>query len=37
MRVYLKTFGCRVNQYETEGLREKLLADGVTTAAKEGK
>jgi threonylcarbamoyladenosine tRNA methylthiotransferase MtaB len=32
MKVFFKTFGCRVNQYETEGLREKLLKDGVTTA-----
>ncbi|MEE8424201.1 MAG: tRNA (N(6)-L-threonylcarbamoyladenosine(37)-C(2))-methylthiotransferase MtaB [Elusimicrobiota bacterium] len=37
MRVYFKTFGCRVNQYETEGLREKLLGDGVTTAVKDYK
>lgn len=26
--VYLKTFGCRVNQYETEGLREALSSGG---------
>jgi len=25
-RIYLKTFGCRVNQSETEGLRRELLA-----------
>ena len=24
MRVYFKTFGCRVNQYETESLRRRL-------------
>ncbi|MBI2361939.1 MAG: tRNA (N(6)-L-threonylcarbamoyladenosine(37)-C(2))-methylthiotransferase MtaB, partial [Elusimicrobia bacterium] len=32
MRAYFKTFGCRVNQAETEGLKERLLADGFTTA-----
>lgn len=35
MRVFFKTFGCRVNQYETEGVREKLLKDGVNTAVKD--
>ncbi|HVE13602.1 MAG TPA: tRNA (N(6)-L-threonylcarbamoyladenosine(37)-C(2))-methylthiotransferase MtaB [Elusimicrobiota bacterium] len=30
MRVYFKTFGCRVNQYETQSLRERVLADGST-------
>lgn len=35
MRVYFKTFGCRVNQYETEGLRERLLSDGVSTAVSD--
>lgn len=28
MKVYFKTFGCRVNQYETQTLRENLLCDG---------
>ncbi|MFA6030158.1 MAG: MiaB/RimO family radical SAM methylthiotransferase [Elusimicrobiota bacterium] len=32
MRVFFKTFGCRVNQYETERLRERLLGDGVSVA-----
>ncbi len=32
MRVFVKTFGCRVNQAEGEGLKEKLLADGVSVA-----
>lgn len=31
MRAYFKTFGCRVNQAEGEGLKERILADGVTT------
>lgn len=31
MKAYFKTFGCRVNQAEGEGLKERLLADGVTT------
>ncbi len=31
MKIYLHTFGCRVNQYETEQLRERLTADGSTT------
>lgn len=35
MRVYLKTFGCRVNQAEGEGLKEKLLSDGFTTAVSD--
>lgn len=26
MKIYFKTFGCRVNQIETESLREKMLA-----------
>lgn len=26
MRYYFKTFGCRVNQYETQGLRERLTS-----------
>jgi threonylcarbamoyladenosine tRNA methylthiotransferase MtaB len=35
MRLYTKTFGCRVNQYETEGVKEKLLADGVSVATSD--
>ncbi|MBI4349269.1 MAG: tRNA (N(6)-L-threonylcarbamoyladenosine(37)-C(2))-methylthiotransferase MtaB [Elusimicrobia bacterium] len=31
MKVFLHTFGCRVNQYETEQLRERLLAGGGTS------
>ncbi|MBI4350648.1 MAG: MiaB/RimO family radical SAM methylthiotransferase [Elusimicrobia bacterium] len=27
MRVYFKSFGCRVNQFETQSMRERLLAD----------
>lgn len=26
----IKTFGCKVNQYESQAIREKLLADGYT-------
>src|SRR5437016_3142950 len=34
MDFYFKTFGCRVNQYETESLREQLLGnDGVQVEA----
>ncbi|MDE2291679.1 MAG: tRNA (N(6)-L-threonylcarbamoyladenosine(37)-C(2))-methylthiotransferase MtaB [Elusimicrobia bacterium] len=32
MRVYVKTFGCRVNQAEGESLKERLLSDGFSTA-----
>lgn len=35
MRAYFKTFGCRVNQAEGESLKERLLADGVTTATSD--
>lgn len=35
MKIYFKTFGCRVNQYETEGLRERLLSDGVSYAVSD--
>jgi len=35
MKLYTKTFGCRVNQYETEGIKEKLLADGVSVAVRD--
>ena len=33
MKVYFKTVGCRVNQVETESLREKFAAMGHTAAA----
>ena len=33
MRIYFKTVGCRVNQVETESLREKFAALGHTPAA----
>lgn len=29
---YLKTFGCKTNQYESQGIRETLLAAGLTEA-----
>ncbi|MBI5243360.1 MAG: tRNA (N(6)-L-threonylcarbamoyladenosine(37)-C(2))-methylthiotransferase MtaB [Elusimicrobia bacterium] len=32
MRIFFKTFGCRVNQYETEALRERLLSGGASLA-----
>lgn len=32
MRLYAKTFGCRVNQSETEAVKERLLSDGATIA-----
>jgi len=32
VKIFFKTFGCRVNQYETEALRERLLADGGSGA-----
>lgn len=32
MKIYFKTFGCRVNQAETEGIKEKMLSDGVSAA-----
>lgn len=35
MKLYTKTFGCRVNQYETEGIKEKLLSDGVSVATND--
>ena len=31
MKIFLQTFGCRVNQYETQALREKLMAAGDST------
>lgn len=33
VKVYFKTVGCRVNQVETESLREKFMALGHTAAA----
>ena len=33
MKVYLRTFGCRANQYDTEAVRAMLLASGHTMAA----
>lgn len=33
MRVYLRTFGCRANQYDTEAVRAMLLTSGHTMAA----
>lgn len=35
MRYYFHSFGCRVNQYDTQSLREKLLGDGVSTASED--
>ena len=32
MKIYYYTFGCKVNQYETEHIREKFSAGGHTTA-----
>ncbi|HJR66218.1 MAG TPA: MiaB/RimO family radical SAM methylthiotransferase [Gemmatimonadaceae bacterium] len=33
MRVYLRTFGCRANQYDTEAVREMIGAAGHTIVA----
>ncbi|MCX5790329.1 MAG: MiaB/RimO family radical SAM methylthiotransferase [Elusimicrobia bacterium] len=33
MKIWIHTFGCRVNQYETERLRERLLAGSAATSA----
>ena len=30
MRAYLRTFGCRANQYDTEAARAMILAGGGT-------
>ena len=30
MKVFFLSFGCKVNQYETEGLKEKFTAEGFT-------
>lgn len=32
MKLFTHTFGCRVNQYETERLRERLIEDGAVRA-----
>ena len=32
MKIYYYTFGCKVNQYETENLRQKLASQGFETA-----
>jgi threonylcarbamoyladenosine tRNA methylthiotransferase MtaB len=34
-KVLLKTFGCKVNQYDTQGLREKFLGAGYVETADE--
>lgn len=31
MKAYFKTFGCRVNQAEGEDIKERVMADGLTT------
>ena len=33
MRVYLRTFGCRANHYDTEAVREMIAAGGCTIVA----
>lgn len=35
MKYFFHTFGCRVNQYETQSLREKILSDGVSVATRD--
>ncbi|MBQ1535675.1 MAG: hypothetical protein IIZ62_03485 [Ruminococcus sp.] len=32
MKIYYCTFGCKVNQYETENLRQRLTEKGYETA-----
>ncbi|MCQ2449062.1 MAG: tRNA (N(6)-L-threonylcarbamoyladenosine(37)-C(2))-methylthiotransferase MtaB [Clostridia bacterium] len=32
MKVYFQTLGCKVNQYETQALRERFLAEGHSAA-----
>jgi threonylcarbamoyladenosine tRNA methylthiotransferase MtaB len=32
MKVYLQTFGCRANQYDTEAVRAMLVAEGIEEA-----
>lgn len=34
MKIYYYTFGCKVNQYETENLRQTFIGKGFETAAK---
>lgn len=36
MQIYFFTFGCKVNQYETEGIRKLLESHGHTAADSEG-
>ena len=31
MKVFYYTFGCKVNQYETENIRERMEAAGIVT------
>ncbi len=33
MRVYLRTFGCKTNQYDTEVMRQRLEARGAQTVS----
>ncbi|MBI5623879.1 MAG: MiaB/RimO family radical SAM methylthiotransferase [Elusimicrobia bacterium] len=35
MKIYFQTFGCRVNQYETQALRERVLADPSAEASSD--
>ena len=35
LKAYFQTFGCRVNQYETEVLREKILSGGLSKETEE--
>ena len=35
MKIFFKTFGCRVNQIETESLREKIISAGHSLASSE--
>lgn len=36
MKIYYYTFGCKVNQYETENLRQKLSSQGYETVNEPG-
>jgi len=36
MRFYIHTLGCKVNQYETQAIRERLVAAGFTECRSEG-
>ncbi len=35
VKYFFHTFGCRVNQYETQSLRERLLAGGSARAVED--